>query len=87
MSQTKDQDSKREFSVIEKKSLTKTRPNPSGGKKNKSCSSWSTSWRLSFHEKILGKPSSVLPSAVHLAFLPGLLHLFTAGFLTHIPHS
>lgn len=31
MSQTKDQDSKREFSVIEKKSLTKTRPNPSGG--------------------------------------------------------
>ena len=32
MSQTKDQDSKREFSVIEKKSLTKTRPNPSGEK-------------------------------------------------------
>ena len=33
MSQTKDQDSKREFSVTEKKSLTKTRPKLSRGKK------------------------------------------------------
>lgn len=83
MSQTKEQESKRKFSVIENNNLNKTRPNPSGGK-NKSCSSWSTNWRLPSHEKVLDRPSLILPSALHLAFLPGSLHLLTVGFLTHI---